>query len=630
MESEKIQSRDEVFLTKLTEAVLHNLENEQFGVTELSEAVAISRFQLHRKLKVLKGQSISQFIREIRLAEAMKLLRADAATTSEIGYKVGFTSPSYFNKCFHDFYGYAPGEVKKRTNGFSESTVTETSPPSSGPPPESKRPMIKTAWVIAVPLLVIALLIYIFVPSKRDAVSIAVLPLDNLTGSDEQAYFVNGMHDAIIGELGQVSGLRVISRTSTLRYQKTEMLIQDIARELGVDVIVEGSVYGLGDSVRVQLQLIEAFPKERHLWAQQYHEDIQHALAMHSSVVRDIAKEIRVSLTPEEETRLNETRVVNPSSYKAYLRAMHYINQFTPESVDRGMSYLLEATREDPADPLLWAGLAIGYNYLGHGPSPPPDAYTNSKAAARKALALDESLAETHLALAMIALYRDWDWKTTDSEFKRALEINPNLADAHSNYAWFKMLYGQQEEALRHAKKATELDPFSYIHSTYRACELWWYGSYDEALQEVEKALKLMPDYGLALMAKGGSYSYKGMHRDAIETLTKAAEVSDDWRWTLGNPYVVAGKSDEARKIAEEIRIDPSPIDTWGLAEIYAALGDKDEAFHWLDECYKVRFSWMPWVAWNPNYRSLHDDPRFDALLKRLDLPPLQKNIAKN
>ena len=192
------------------------------------------------------------------------------------------------------------------------------------------------------------------------------------------------------------------------------------------------------------------------------------------------------------------------------------------------------------------------------------------------------------------------------------------------------MLYDQKEETLRHAKKATELDPFSYIHSTYLACEYWWYGRYDDALKEADRALKLMPDHGLALMARGGAYSSKGMHKEAIETLTKAATVSKDWRWTLGNPLVIAGNPERAQKIAEEIKVAPSSIDTWGLAEIYAALGNKDEAFYWLDQCYKVRFSWMPWVAWNPNYRSLHDDPRFDALLKRLDLPPLSHPIAKN
>ncbi len=638
MEDQKIQSRDEVFLKKITEAVLRNLENEQFGVSELSDEVAISRFQLHRKLKLLKGKSVSQFIREIRLAEAMKMLQADAATTSEIGYKVGFTSPSYFNKCFRDYYGFAPGEVKKRNPGQGLADhpdvvgKVEYSDSATKPVPATSQPRSRTLrniLLILGPVVIIALVAaYFILSTKRDQVSIAILPLDNLTGYSEQGYFVSGMHDALIGELGQISALRVISRTSTLRYQESKMLIQDIARQLGVDMIVEGSVYGSGDSVRIQLQLIEAFPKERHVWAKEYHHDIQHALAIHSSVVRDIAKEIRVSLTPDEESRINKTRSVNPETYKAYLRGMSHINQHTAEGIEKGISHLLDAVRIDPGDPLPWAGLAIGYNTLGHGPSPPADAFTKAKAAASRALAIDEALPETHLALAMIALYNDWDWKEADKGFRRALEINPNLAEAHAHYAWYKLLFGGVEECLTHGRKATELDPFSSMNAAYLACEYWWVGRHDDAMAESEKALKLAPDYGLALYAKGGIYSFRKLYDQAIEIHKKAAAVSTRWRWTLALSYVAAGNRDEAIRIADEIKAHPAPIETWGLAELYAALGNKDEAFYWLNECYRARFSWMPWIACNPGYESLRRDPRFDELLKKLDLPALGHSLA--
>ena len=228
------------------------------------------------------------------MSEAMKMLRADAGTTSEISYRVGFTSPSYFNKCFHDFYGYSPGEVKKRNADLQPTNhveIQQQSEPAEAEPQsisQVPRRSSKNVLLILVPVFLLALFfLYLFFRPKQEQISIAILPLDDLTGYPEQAYFVNGMHDALIGELGQVSALRVISRTSTLRYPKSEMLLQDIARELGVDVIVEGSVYGSGDSIRIQLQMIEAFPKERHIWAKEYHSDIQHALAMHSSVVQE-------------------------------------------------------------------------------------------------------------------------------------------------------------------------------------------------------------------------------------------------------------------------------------------------------------------------------------------------------
>lgn len=509
MESQKLLSRDELFLKKITDAVLSNLQNEQFGVSELSDAVAISRFQLHRKLKLLKGKSVSQFIREVRLDEAMKMLQADVATASEIGYKVGFTSPSYFNKCFRDYYGFSPGELRKRVIE-ADAPVEEV---NSEPRIDKSRTRISKKYLSIISLVIVtsAVIAYQFTIKNSGQVSIAVLPFDDLTGHPEQVYFVEGMHDALIGQLGQVSALRVISRTSTLRYQESNMLLQDIAKELGVDMVVEGSVYGFGDSVRIQLQLIDPFPEERHLWAKEYHQNIQHALEMHSTVVRDIAKEIRVSLTREEEKRIGTTRIVNPKSYHAYLSSQYYINQFTPESIEKGMSILHDAVREDPGDPLLWAGLAIGYNSLGHSSSPPPDAYFNSKAAARKAIELDNNLAQTHLALAMIALYRDWDWTAAEKEFSRALELNPNLAEAHANYAWFKMLSGQTEETINHAIKAAEIDPFSSTNiSSYLASEYWWLDRLEQATVEIEKAMKIMPEFGFGLYVREVFFRQKG------------------------------------------------------------------------------------------------------------------------
>ena len=640
MENEKILSRDEVFLKKITEAVLNNLGNEQFGVTELSEAVAISRFQLHRKLKVLQGKSVSQFIREVRLEEAMKMLRADAATASEIAYRVGFGSPSYFNKCFSDYYGYSPGEVKKRNIDLVDDNTQETSVEEvyihsiSEPLQKQKslnRKTLKTVLLIITPIVLIAVAAFYFLPSKKkDQVSIAILPLDNLTGYEDQTYFVNGMHDALVGELGQVSALRVISRTSTLRYPKSEMLLQDIARELGVDIIVEGSVYGSGDSVRIQLQLIEAFPKERHLWAKEYHENIRNALAMHSSVVRDIAKEIQVTLSPEEEKRLRNTRIVNPETYRAYLRGMFNINQPTPEAVETGISQLHEALRADPDDPLLWAALSIGYGTLNHGPTPAPGAVAKAKAAAHRALELDSTLAEAHLALAMFALYTDWDWNAAEKGFSRALQINPNLAEAHTHYAWFKMLFGQMDEVLMHGKTAIDLDPFSSLYSSYLGCEYCWAGKYDLGFEELENTLAMAPDNGLALYCQGSAYSLMGMDNEAIASHKNATNAGPQWRWTLAHTYAVANREkEEVQKIIEELEADPKPIDTWGLAEVYAALGKKDEAFEWLEEGYKVRFSWIPWIAWNPNYKSLHNDPRFDDLLKKMNLPPVRQAVSQ-
>lgn len=625
MENEKDLSRDTVLLKKLTDAVMANLENEQFGVSELSEAVAVSRFQLHRKLKLLKGKSVSQFIREVRLEEARRLLVADVGTAAEISYRVGFSSPTYFNKCFRDLYGYSPGEAKRRT---------ETSPASPQRLPAAKpdEPVVKhsrrrNAVLIAfASVILIATVVYYFLPAKPEPVSIAILPLDDLTGRPQEAFFVSGIHDALIGQLGQISSLRVISRTSTLRYPRGEMLLPDIARELGVNAIVEGSVYGAGDSVRIQLQLIEVFPRERHVWANEYHEDVRSALTMHSTVVRDIAREIQVSLTADEERELATTRVVDPETYRNYLRAMFHINQFDLGEVEKGIAILQKTVRADPGDPLPWAALAVGYSTIGHSPSAFDHAYRRAKAAANKAISLDDNLAEAHLALALVALYDEWDWVEAEKEFKKTIAINPNLAGAHAHYAWFLMLMNRLDEMWYHSRLATELDPFLSLYSGYLAGEYWYAGDNRRALEEVKRVREFAPNSAFALFVEGAAYSSSGEHESAIAAHEKAAGLYAQWKWLLGPTYAYAGRREDALRIADELKVDPMPVEAWGLAELYAALGDHDEAFRWLEKASSERFSWIPWLDWNPNLKPLRNDPRFEAMLERLKLP---RSIAR-
>lgn len=632
MENEKDLSRDAVLLRKLTDAVKDNLENEQFGVTELSEAVAISRFQLHRKLKLLKGKSVSQFIRDVRLEEAHRLLLADVGTAAEISYRVGFSNPTYFNKCFRDLYGYSPGETRRRqgsvplTESLHSTAPEEIEATTAIPQPSrlvwSLSGNLRKVLFVAVPVAIVLLAsVYFLLPPRSDQVSIAILPLDDLTGQPEETYFVSGIHDALIGQLGQISALRVISRTSTLRYPDSEMLLPDIARELGVDAIVEGSVYGVGDSVRIQLQLIEVFPKERHVWAKEYHEDIRKALTMQSTVVRDIAREIQVSLTADEERSLQNPRVVNSEVYRTFLRGMFHINQFSLGEVEKGIAILQEAVRIDPGDPLPWAGLAIGYSTIGHSPSTIKNAYTLAKSAAHKAISLDSNVAEAHLALALVALYDEWEWDAAETEFRRALEINPSLAVAHTHYAWLHMLFNRIDEMWTHSKLAIQLDPFFSLYSGYLASEYWYLGENDRALQQVEQVLEFAPNSEFTLFVEGAVYSSQGMHDKAISIHRKVSEMNPGWKWLLASTYAIAGKKDEALRVATDLQANPRPADTWGLAETYAALGDNDKAFYWLEEGYKVRFSWIPWIAWNPNFRSLRDDPRFGKLMQQLNLP---------
>lgn len=415
-------SMDQAFLQKLKEIVEENLGNEQFGVKDLARAAGMSRSKIHRKLQKITSQSTSQFIREIRLDHAFEMLQNQVATVSEISYRVGFSSPTYFSKCFHEYYGFPPRDaVHKPADDNNEKTLASAGDTIIDGPKKTPFPIFYSISFIFVLLLLLSGYYYYqnwINPAHPERESIAVLPLHNFTGEDDQAFFVDGMHDALIGELGQLGNFRVISRTSTLRFRNTELSIKEIARILAVDNIVEGSVYRAEDSVRILIQLIAPEPEEQHLWAKNYDRNTEDILSLLSDVTRDIAQNVQVTLSPVEDSLLANRRQVNPEAYKAYLRGSYLLDQFTPESYEKGISYLLEATRIDPADPLPWARLALGYNTSGHGIIPAEDAYTRAQVAADRALKLDNTLGEVHLAQAVIALYSNWDWDAADKHFK--------------------------------------------------------------------------------------------------------------------------------------------------------------------------------------------------------------------
>ncbi len=302
-------SIDQVFINKVTDILEINLGNEQFGVRELARELGMSRSNLHRKLHGIKGKSTSQFIREYRLERAIELLQNNVASISEIAYRVGFHSDSYFNTCFHNFFGHTPGEVKKGNHRINH---------------EPYKSKIETQYINrANPDKIIN-------PSR----GIAILPLDHLSQNSELEYLTAGIHDALIGELGSIDGLRVISRTSTLKYPG-RLSMQQIAQELGVDVIVEGSVLINGNNLRLQLQLIDVFPEEQHIWAQEYYLNVSSILSMQNNAIQDIAKTINIKLTAEDKNNLTTIRKVKPVTYKASLREIYYSNKSTKRGISK-------------------------------------------------------------------------------------------------------------------------------------------------------------------------------------------------------------------------------------------------------------------------------------------------------
>lgn len=449
--------------------------------------------------------------------------------------------------------------------------------------------------------------------------SLAVLPLANLTGDPEQQYFVDGITDTLINGVAQLGVLRVISRTSTMRYKDTDKSLRDIATELNVDTILEGSAQRAGNNLRVALQLVDA-EKDQPIWADNYDYSLSDVLRVQSEVVQGIASKINVSLTPELKTQFSTPRKVNPAVYEAYLRGMYYLTLYTDEDIQKGLKILHEAVEIDPAEPLAYAGLAEGYVTIGHSPSPSPETFPRAKAAAERALALDPRMVEAVGALADIALYHDWDWVKAEEYFQRALKLNPNSAMTHYHYAWMLALFNRIDEAIAEHVRARELDPLRPVHTAWLGGLYNYAGRYDEALAEAKKALELRPKYGPSYYVMVWAYSHKGMHEEAIAAAKEGVQATSKYAGPvlLGIAYALAGRRQEALEFAE--RTDLSQA--WFTAQIYAALGEKDKALDLLESCYRDRTSVLPWIrVHGGEYEPLFNEPRFRELVKRMNLP---------
>jgi len=449
--------------------------------------------------------------------------------------------------------------------------------------------------------------------------SIAVLPLDNLMNDPEQDYFVDGMTEALIAELSKIGALRVISRQSVMRYKGSEKPLPEIARELNVDAVVEGSVLRSGERVRVTAQLIGATP-ERHLWAETFDRDLGDVLALHSEVAQAIARKIEIAVTPQEQTHLASARPVNPEAYEAYLKGRHYWSLW-PEGQDLAIEYFQEATEKDPKYAPAYAGLALCYAPLGHF-QPPKEVFPKVRAAALRALELDETLAEAHTAIGVVKLWFDWDWEGAERAWRRALELNPNsveaLALSSDHLIWTR---GQFEEGLAQARRARDLDPLNRGVNHMLAYAYLRTRRYDEAIAQFRRMLELDPNFWAAWHHLAWIYTFKGMNAEALAEYKKLGEPLDISH--LGFLYAKMGWRDDARRVADNlIRISTQEyVSPYFIAIVYAGLGDKDQAFAWLEKAYQDRSTLMAQLKVEAFFDPLRSDPRFQDLLRRMNFP---------
>jgi TolB-like protein/DNA-binding winged helix-turn-helix (wHTH) protein/Flp pilus assembly protein TadD len=503
-----------------------------------------------------------------------------------------------------------------------------------GPAVATKRRLWPTGSVVgALALIIIVGLSILSVwrfrsraPASPGIRSIAVLPLENLSGDASQSYFADGMTDELITDLAQISALRVISRTSVMVYKGARKPLPQIARELNVDAVVEGTVLRSGDQVRITAQLIEA-ATDKHLWSQSYEGELRDTLALQNRVASAIADQIRISLTPQEQAALKNVKIVNPEAYESYLKGRYFWNKRTADGLKVALAYFKQAIEEDPKYAQAYSGLADTYALLGdwqYAVMTPKEAFPKAKAAAIKAQELDSTLGEAHNSLAFVLDGFDWDFDSAGKEFQRAIELSPGYATAHHWYAWHLSLLGRYGEAIAEMRKAQNLDPLSLIINADLAEILVLAHSYDESIQQSRKTIEMDPNFALAHNQLAQAYLQKHMYDEAVAELQQAVKLSGDSPTCMANlarAYVASGKRSEAVKLLGDLkkRSNPGYSNASEIAMIYASLGDTDQAMNWLEKGYDERFN--PGVLLRPGFDPLRSDPRFQNLLRRIGLP---------
>jgi len=450
--------------------------------------------------------------------------------------------------------------------------------------------------------------------------SIAVLPLENLSHDPEQEYFADGMTDALTTDLSKIGSLRVISRTSAMRYKGINKSLPEIARELNVDGVVEGSVMRSANRVRITAQLIQA-RTDQHIWAETYERDLRDVLALQSDVAEAIATEIKTKITPQEQSQLRRTRRVDPEAYQLYLKGRYYWNRRSEEGFHRAIEYFSGALQKDPNYALAYAGLADCYNNLGaFNYVRPRDAYPRGKAAATKALELDEELAEAHASLARNKIAFDWDWSGARREFERALELNPNYGTAHYWYSYYYFAMGRLDAAAQEMKRAVDLDPLSLQINTEMGRALLYQRQYDAAIEQERKTLEMDPNFEGAHELLATAYLFKGSYADAI---TESQPVERWSGFVLARAYLKSGKIGKAQKVVVDLKelSNKQYVSAQRIAQAYVGLDDKQRALEWLEKAYEERSLRPDFMRVDPAYDNLRSDQRFRDLLHRVGLP---------
>jgi TolB-like protein/AraC-like DNA-binding protein len=642
-------ANDKEFIQSLSEIILKNLGDENFGVKELARETGMNHSTIFRRVKTVTNKSISQFIRELRLQRAKEMLQLESITVSEVAYKVGFSSHTYFNNCFHEYFGYPPGEVRRK--GLNNQNPT-AEPPATDPrdaeqetekqkPKPGKQKLLSPRNMLFAVAGMMAILFTVYklnnpsgnrldpgnnVIISETEKSIAILPFKNLSDDKDNQYFADGIMEEILNHLFGIGELRVISRTSVEQFRESVLAVPEIARKLGVNFILEGSVQRYDDNVRINVQLIDT-RNDQHIWVGKFDKTLGDVLIAQSEIATQIAKELQVSLSPEEIERINKIATQDPEAYNLYLKGRFFWRLRTEEGLKKSQEYFEKALSADPDFALAYAGLAdVFFIQAFRGWEPRIDSYAKAKKAALYALKLDKNLAEAYATLGGILTYYEWNWEEAGQKLIIASELNPNYATAHQYLSEFFNVLGEFGKARIQINLALKLDPFSYVNNVMSALYHYYAGEYDECLATCKMAQEIGLDYEDWPWMVFNIHLKQGKDSMAIESLMKIKSID-----TLQIRKVFRNSGTKGILnwlIESEIRKEyPYLIK---IAKWNALLGNKKEALDWLEKTLEMRLSsktlktYFPdeisAINTDPEFNVLRQEPRFQMLLKRIGL----------
>lgn len=586
-----------MLLEKLKKEVADNLTNEQFGVEALARNVGMSRSQLHRKLSVATGQSVSQFIREYRLQVGMELLQKGDLTAAEVAHRIGFGSATYFNKCFHEYYGFPPGEMK-------------------GKKAESARPPLHLNGTVHYARRPLA-----YHDIRRT--SIAVLPFRNLSADHHNQYFSEGVAEAIRTGLSQIGEIRVISRTSTDRYRKTRKHAREIAAELGVSALLEGSIQRSDNRVRIDVRLING-DSEDQVWAKSFDRELEDVFAIQAEIAGHIATELTAKLSAEEKSKLSAPGTRDPKAYDLFLKGIYEFRTYTNQGAHNAIHLMRQAIALDRKYAAAYGVLA--YSYIGlatiwGAEAGAREALQKAKPHIDRALSLDPNLDMAHMLLGFYRLFNDWDFQAAEAEYK--LAIASDDPDALAMYIDYLNFVSRHEEAMALAERLNANDP--YYPNSRMVLTYVFMRRFEEAMAFSESRLKMFNNYS-TLDAHAFLLLNMKRYKEAIACFKKAIAVAGIrvprmLAW-MGAASAKSGAGQKALEIIDEFKLRLAKKDkasiAFFIAVVYASLDDKRSALIWLKKAYRSHEMEMPWLMTEPQFYSLHAEPEFQSLAARM------------